>query len=91
MPDPRAAAAIRREIRESPFVGEGHKKLTARLRLRGVGTSRKRVLRLMREHGLLAPTPKVRRRSRRLHDGRITTDTPRRTVGDRPDRGLDAP
>ena len=39
-------------------------------------TSRKRVLRLMREHGLLAPTPKVRRRGRRSHDGPITTDTP---------------
>jgi transposase InsO family protein len=76
MPDPDLVHAIRREIRDSPFVGEGHKKLTARLRLRGVGTSRKRVLRLMREHGLLAPTPTVRRRSRRLHDGRITTDTP---------------
>jgi transposase InsO family protein len=76
MPDPDLLAAIRREISVSPFVGEGHKKLTARLRRRGVCTSRKRVLRLMREHGLLAPTPKVRRRSRRLHDGRITTDTP---------------
>jgi putative transposase len=76
MPDPALLAALRREIAESPFVGEGHKKLTARLRLRGVCTSRKRVPRLMREHGLLAPTPKVRRRSRRLHGGRITTDTP---------------
>ena len=76
MPDPALLAALRREIAESPFVGEGHKKLTARLGLRGVGTSRKRVLRLMREHGLLAPTPKVRRRRRRLHDGRITTDRP---------------
>ena len=60
MPDEDLLAAICREIRESPFIGEGHKKLTARLRLRGVRTSRKRVLRLMREHGLLAPTPKVR-------------------------------
>ena len=76
LPDRELLQAIRREIAESPFVGEGHKKLTARLRLRGVGTSRKRVLRLMREHGLLAPTPRVRRRSRRLHDGRITTDVP---------------
>jgi putative transposase len=74
MPDPDLWRAIRREIGESPFVGEGHTKLTARLRLRGVCTSRKRVLRLMREHGLLAPSPRVRRRSRRLHDGRITTD-----------------
>lgn len=76
MPDPDLLAAIRREIVESPFVGEGHKKLTARLRLRGVRTSRKRVLRLMREAGLLAPTPRVRRRARRLHQGRIATDRP---------------
>jgi putative transposase len=76
MPDPQLLQAMHREIAESPFVGEGHKKLTARLRLRRICTSRKRVLRLMREHGLLAPTPNVRRRSRRLHNGRITTDTP---------------
>jgi putative transposase len=76
LPDLELLNAIRREIAESPFVGEGHKKLTARLRRRGICTSRKRVLRLMREHSLLAPTPKVRRRGRRLHDGRITTDTP---------------
>jgi putative transposase len=76
LPDPALLAAIRREIAASPFVGEGHKKLTARLRRRGICTSRKRVLRLMREHGLLAPTPQVRRRAKRLHDGRITTDVP---------------
>ena len=76
LPDAELLAAIRREIAESLFVGEGHKKICARLRLRGICTSRKRVLRLMREAGLLAPTPQVRKRSRRLHTGRITTDTP---------------
>lgn len=76
MPDRELLAAIRREIAASPFVGEGHKKICARLRLRGVRTSRKRVLRLMREAGLLAPTPKVRKRARRLHTGRIATDIP---------------
>jgi transposase InsO family protein len=76
MPDGELLAAIGDVIAESPFVGEGHKKITARLRLRGICTSRKRVLRLMREAGLLAPTPQVRKRSRRLHTGRITTDTP---------------
>jgi putative transposase len=76
MPDHDLLQAIREVIAESPFVGEGHKKVCARLRLRGVCTSRKRVLRLMREAGLLAPTPKVRKRARRVHDGRITTDTP---------------
>jgi transposase InsO family protein len=76
LPDDELLQAIRREIAESPFVGEGHKKITARLRLRGICTSRKRVLRLMREAALLAPTPQVRRRARRLHTGRITTDIP---------------
>lgn len=76
MADEDLLAAIRREIAESPFVGEGHKKICARLRLRGVHTSRKRVLRLTREAGLLAPTPQVRKRSKRLHDGKITVDVP---------------
>lgn len=76
MPDAELLEAIRREIAESPFVGEGHKKICARLRLRGVRTSRKRVLRLTREHGLLAPTSKVRKRARRLHDGTITVTVP---------------
>jgi len=49
----------------------------ARLRReRGVITSRKRVLRLARDAGLLAPTPQVRKRSRRLHDGTITVTVP---------------
>jgi putative transposase len=76
LPDPDLLQAIRQVIAASPFVGEGHKKICARLRLRGIHTSRKRVLRLTREAGLLAPTPQVRKRTRRLHNGRITTDTP---------------
>src|SRR3954464_960197 len=76
MTDAELLAAIRREIAESPFVGEGHKKLRARLALRGIHTSGKRVLRLTREAGLLAPTPQVRKRSRRLHDGTITVTVP---------------
>ena len=84
-PGPRGAASdaeliaeIRSAIEDSPFVGEGHRKVWARLRRRGVRTARKRVLRLTREVGLLAPTPKVRRRARRLHEGTITVDRPDR-------------
>jgi hypothetical protein len=33
MPDDELLTAIGREIADSPFVGEGHKKITARLRL----------------------------------------------------------
>ena len=76
MGDRELLAAIRREIAESPFVGEGHKKICARLRIRGIHTSRKRVLRLTRGAGLLAPTPQVRKRSKRLHDGKITVEVP---------------
>jgi putative transposase len=76
MADDALLAAIREVITESPFIGEGHKKICARLRLRGIHTSRKRVLRLTREAGLLAPTPQVRKRSRRLHDGTITVSVP---------------
>ncbi len=76
MPDDELLRAIRREIDESPFLGEGHKKITARLRRRGICTSRKRVLRLTRGAGLLAPTPQVRKRARRLHDGTITVTVP---------------
>jgi len=68
---------IRLDLAESPFVGEGHRKVWARLRRqRGVRTSRKRVLRLTREAGLLAPTPQVRKRSQRLHEGTITVEVP---------------
>jgi putative transposase len=76
MPDAELLRAIRREIDESPFLGEGHRKLWARLRRRGICTSRKRVLRLCREAGLLAPTAEVRRRARRLHEGTIAVAVP---------------
>jgi putative transposase len=77
MPDAELRAEIRRVLAESPFVGEGHRKVWARLRRqRGVRTSRKRVLRLTREAGLLAPTPQVRKRCERLHEGTITVEVP---------------
>lgn len=76
MPDAELLREIRAVLAASPFVGEGHRKLWARLRRRGVRASRKRVLRLCREAGLLAPTAKVRRRAGRLHEGTITVARP---------------
>lgn len=77
MSDAELLAEIRDDLVASPFLGEGHRKVWARLRRkRGVNTSRKRVLRLTREAGLLAPTPQVRKRSARLHDGTITVAVP---------------
>jgi putative transposase len=49
-------AAIRAVLAGSPFHGEGHRKVWARLRVAGVRTSKRRVLRLMRENDLLAPS-----------------------------------
>ncbi|MGH2670400.1 MAG: IS3 family transposase, partial [bacterium] len=53
--DPDLVAAIRRVLSETPFHGEGYRKVRARLAHRGLAASGKRVLRLMRQHGLLAP------------------------------------
>jgi putative transposase len=52
MPDPALVEAIRALLAASPFHGEGHRKIWARLRFAGIRTSKRRVLRLMREHGL---------------------------------------
>jgi transposase InsO family protein len=67
---------IRTYLETSPFAGEGHRKVYAHLKIvRGVRTSRTRILRLMRENSLLSP---YRRPcgAQNAHDGTITTDTP---------------
>lgn len=67
---------IREVLRESPFHGEGYRKAWARLRLKGVPCSRHRVLRVMREAGILAPTRSGRPHGPAAHDGTITTARP---------------
>ena len=64
MSDDDLVAAIRQLLTDSPFHGEGYRKLWARLRFAGIRTSRRRVLRLMREHGLLAQQRAGRRTAR---------------------------
>src|SRR5215207_2482993 len=71
MPDAALLEAIRGVLAASAFHGEGHRKVWARLRHGGVRTSRRRVLRLMREHGLLAPSRAGAPRRPRAHDGTI--------------------
>jgi transposase InsO family protein len=67
---------IREDLAASPFVGEGHRPVWARLRfVHGVKVAQKRVLRLMREHQLLSPHRRPKGEPQ-LHDGRITTDRP---------------
>jgi transposase InsO family protein len=68
---------IRAVIAESPFHGEGHRKIWARLRtLKGVRTSMRRVLRVMREAELLAPARHPAPVVEHPHDGTIVTDRP---------------
>jgi putative transposase len=67
---------IRAVLAASPFLGEGHRKVWARLRWQEVRTSKARVLRLMREAQLLAPTRVGHAHGPAAHDGTITTDQP---------------
>ena len=68
---------IRRVLEDSPFAGEGYRTVRARLgREHGVHVSGKRVLRLLRAHGLLAPQRVRGRRKPRPHDGTIIPTAP---------------
>jgi transposase InsO family protein len=78
MPDAALVEAIRAVLTASPFHGEGHRKVWARLRVAGLRTSKRRVLRLMRANNLLAPSRVGAPRGPRTHDGTIipaTVDT----------------
>jgi len=67
--DAELTAQIRDVLTRSPFVGEGYRKIWARLRIAGIRTSKGRVLRLMRVHQLLALR------------GRATRMAPKPTMG----------
>jgi putative transposase len=72
MPDADLLEAIRADLAASPFTGEGHRKVWARLRiLRDIQVSRTRVLRLMRENALLSPHRRAQGNGAQ-HDGTIT-------------------
>jgi len=81
--DERLTEAIREVIEESPFYGEGYRKVWARLRFgrHRMRVGKRRVLRLMRLHGLLAPVRRVHKRGRRAHDGKIVTEVPNEMWG----------
>ena len=74
MPDETLGEAIRALLADSPFHGEGYRKIWARLRFAGIRTSKRRVLRLMRGSGLLAPGRVGRPHGPRAHDGTIRTE-----------------
>ena len=71
-----AAGSGRADLARSPFQGEGHRKVHARLRiLDGIRVARTRVLRVMRTHGLLSPH-RGRPGTTKVHDGTIVTPAP---------------
>lgn len=67
---------IRAVLGVTPFVGEGHRKVWARLHNQGVRTSKQRTMRFMCEAGLLAPGRAWRTLGPRVHDGTITAEKP---------------
>lgn len=69
-------ALIRADLAQSPFRGEGHRKVFGRLRyVGGHHVGRNRILRLMRAHHLLSPH-RTAAAPAKAHDGRIVTAAP---------------
>ena len=88
--DAQLLAAIRTDLARSPFHGEGHRKVHARLRiLDGIRVARTRVLRVMRAHGTALPAPRA---SGRREDPRREGHHPgaQRDVGDGRRAGIHA-
>ena len=74
--DPALLSKIRADLARSPFQGEGHRKVWARLRVVDeVRVSRKRILRIMRENQLLSPY-RCRKAVGEKHTGTIITEVP---------------
>jgi transposase InsO family protein len=65
--------AIQEQIEASPFQGEGYRKIWARLREAGIRTAPRRVRRIMRDGGLLAPN-RPQHRPAHPHEGTIVTE-----------------
>ncbi|MCA9814407.1 MAG: IS3 family transposase [Cyanobacteriota/Melainabacteria group bacterium] len=74
VPDQELLQAIKHDLDTSSFVGEGHRKVWARLRKKMV-VGRNRVLKIMRENNLLSPS-RVRTRPPSVHTACIATDAP---------------
>lgn len=72
---------IKEDLAISPFSGEGHRKVWARLKYgQGCRISRKRVLRIMRERNFLSPYRRPQG-ERNLHAGEIITKNPNEMWG----------
>jgi transposase InsO family protein len=72
---------IQEVLEETHWTGEGYRKVWARLRFKAICVSRKRVLRLMREHSLLAKDRPIPRGHSKDHKGSIIPDQPDKRWG----------
>jgi transposase InsO family protein len=73
--------AIRQLLAAPVFVGEGYRKIWARLRHQGTRTSKDRVLRLLRQHQLLSPSRRAEAKPTNPHEGTIVTAAPNQMWG----------
>jgi len=79
--DAELPALVRADLEASPFSGEGHRKVWARLKYgKGIAVSRKRILRIMREHHLLSPHRQPHAQTNE-HKGTIMTQGPNEMWG----------
>ena len=74
--DEKLLAEIRQLLEAPVFTGEGYRKIWARLRHKGIRTSKERVLRLLRENQLLSPARRSEQDRGNPHEGRIVTEAP---------------
>jgi putative transposase len=73
-PDDELVASIRHILEASSFPGEGSRTVWARLWYQGIRTSPRRVWRLLRAHGLLAPTRHGPPHGAKAHEGTSITE-----------------
>jgi putative transposase len=79
--DQELVAEIRQLLAEPVFTGEGYRKVWARLRHKGIRTSKDRVLRLLREQHLLSPSRQPEPARSHPHEGTIVTEAPNQMWG----------
>ena len=79
--DEELVVEIRQILAAPVFAGEGYRKIWARLRHKGVRTSKDRVLRLLRSHQLLSPARQPQPVRANPHEGTIVTELPNQMWG----------